>query len=57
MFVPFKIKKTTINAMCSGYEYDTEVITRKLKSNINLETIKQHFINGTQLQEGMTSMT
>lgn len=43
--------------MCSGYEYDTEVITRKLKSNINLETIKQHFINGTQLQEGMTSMT
>lgn len=51
MFVPFKIKKTTIDAVCSGYEYDTKGITQKLKSNINLETIKQYFINGTQLQE------
>ncbi len=51
MFVPFKIRKSTIDAVCSGYEYDTKFITQKLKTNINLETIKQHFINGTKLQE------
>ena len=51
MFVPFKIKKSTIDAVCSGYKYNTDAITQKLKSNINFETIKQHFINGTQLQE------
>ena len=51
MFVPFKIKKSTINVVCSDYEYDTSYITQKLKTNINLETIKQHFINGTMLQE------
>lgn len=51
MFIPFKIKKSTIDAACSGYKYDTNAITQKLKSNINFETIKRHFINGTQLQE------
>lgn len=51
MFIPFKIKKSTINKVCSGYEYDTRYITQKLKTNINLETIKQHFIDGTRLQE------
>lgn len=51
MFIPFKIKNSTIEAVCSGYKYDTDVITRKLKTNINLETIKQHFIDGSKLQE------
>lgn len=51
MFVPFKIKKSTIDAVCSEFEYDTSDITQKLKTNINLETIKQHFIDGTKLQE------
>lgn len=51
MFVPFKIKKSTIDDVCSGYKYDTDFITQKLKTNINLDTIRQHFINGTKLQE------
>ena len=51
MFIPFKIKKSTINKVCSGYEYDTRYITQKLKTNINLGTIKHHFIDGTRLQE------
>ena len=53
MFIPFTIKKTTIEAICYNgqYEYDTNEITRNLKANINLDSIKQAFINGTRLQE------
>lgn len=51
MFVPFKIRESTIVDVCSGYEYDTSVVTQKLKTNINFNTIRQHFIDGTMLQE------
>lgn len=51
MFVPFKIKKTTIESVCDGYQYDTENVTNILKTNINLETIKKQFIDGTRLQD------
>ena len=53
MFIPFSIKKTTIEAICGDnqYEHDTDFITDSLKANINLDTIKQSFIKGTKLQE------
>lgn len=51
MFAPFKIKKETIDSICDGYQYDTSNITRILKTNINVETIKKHFIDGSKLQE------
>lgn len=53
MFVPFSIKKTTIETVCgkNRYKYDTDYITYRLKSNINLDTIKQNLIKGTKLQE------
>ena len=55
MFIPFTIKKSTIEAVCYGkdYSYDEEAgyISRRLRKNINLETIKQSMINGTRLQE------
>ncbi len=53
MFIPFNIKKSTIEDICRNgkYEYDTDEITRNLKANINLEIIKQAFIDGTRLQE------
>ena len=53
MFIPFNIKRTTIEEICGNrYEnYDIEYISNYLKSNINLETIKQSLINGTKLQE------
>ena len=53
MFIPFNIKKTTIDSICGNhiYKYDTEYITRKLRDNINLDRIKQSLIDGTKLQE------
>ena len=53
MFIPFNIKKSTIDTICGNriYKYDTDQITRKLRENINLESIKQSLINGTKLQE------
>lgn len=53
MFIPFKIKKSTIQTICgnSQYRYDTDYISNRLKANINLDTIKQAMIGGTQLQE------
>lgn len=53
MFIPFNIKKSTIEAICgnSQYEYDTDPITNSLKANINLDTIKESLIKGTKLQE------
>lgn len=53
MFIPFKIKKSTIQTVCDNrlYEYDTDYISSRLKANINLGTIKQAMIDGTQLQE------
>lgn len=53
MFIPFNIKKGTIEAICGNqeYDYDTDYITRSLKANINLEGIRQSLINGTRLQE------
>lgn len=53
MFIPFSIKKATIEAICGNnqYEYDTNYITNSLKANINLDTIKQSLIKGTRLQE------
>ena len=53
MFIPFSIKKTTIEVVCGNnqYEYDTDYITKSLKANINLDTIKQSLIKGTKLQE------
>lgn len=53
MFIPFNIKKTTIEAICCGhqYDYDTDAISRILKANINLESIKQSLIEGSRLQE------
>ena len=53
MFIPFNIKKSTIEDICryGNYEYDTDEITRNLKAHINLDTIKQTFIEGTRLQE------
>ena len=53
MFIPFKIKKSSIQTVCGNrqYRYDTDYISRRLKSNINLDTIKQSLIDGTQLQE------
>ena len=53
MFIPFDIKKAIIEAICgnSQYDYDTDYITKRLKANINLDTIKQSMIKGTKLQE------
>ena len=53
MFIPFNIKKATIEEICgnSQYDYDTDYITKRLKANINLDTIKQSMIKGTKLQE------
>ena len=53
MFIPFKIKKTTIQTICGNrqYRYNTDYISSRLKANINLDTIKQAMIDGTQLQE------
>ena len=53
MFIPFNIKKSTIDAICGNnqYEYNTDFITNNLKASINLDTIKQSFIKGTKLQE------
>ena len=53
MFMPFNIKKSTIDSICGNhiYKYDTDYITSKLRENINLERIKQSLIDGTKLQE------
>ena len=53
MFIPFDIKKATIEAICgnSQYDYDTDYITKRLKANINPLTIKQSMIKGTKLKE------
>ena len=53
MFVPFNIKKTTIETICQGhkYDYNTDYISRSLKANINLDTIKKSLIEGSKLQE------
>ena len=55
MFIPFTIKKSTIEAVCYGKDYsydeDARLISSRLRNNINLETIKQAMINGTRLQE------
>ena len=55
MFIPFTIKKETIEGVCYGkdynYEEDAGRISRRLRANINLDTIKQALINGTRLQE------
>ena len=55
MFIPFTIKKSTIETVCYGkaysYDEDARFISRKLRENINLETIKQALISGTRLQE------
>lgn len=53
MFIPFNIKKATIDAICGSneYQYDTSEISSSLKENVNLDTIKQDLIKGTKLQE------
>lgn len=53
MFIPFNIKKATIDAICGSneYQYDTSEISTSLKENVNLDTIKQDLIKGTKLQE------
>ena len=53
MFIPFNIKKSTIEAVCGDrqYEYDTEAINTRLRANINLSKISQALIEGTSLQE------
>lgn len=53
MFVPFKIKKSTIDAtyLLRRCDFDTRSMISEVKSRINVNRIKEALINGTQLQE------
>ena len=53
MFIPFKIKKTTIDSTCKlgRYTYNTDKMLEHVKANINAESIKRALIDGTRLQE------
>lgn len=53
MFIPFKIKKETIDATCriGRYDFDTNSMIDVVKANINADRIKQSMIDGTMLQE------
>lgn len=53
MFVPFNIKSDTIEYITRNgdYSYDTDRIKERLTANINADTIRQHLIDGTRLQE------
>ena len=53
MFIPFKIKKETIDAtyQIGRYNFDTSSMIDVVKANINTDRIQQSMIDGTMLQE------